>query len=267
MLLRLRLETLWNHVDYFVICESRKTISGKDKSLNFDPQKFNRYMSKIRYLVIDSYPFDTGDAWRNERYQRDYLINGVGDAGPDDLIMISDVDEIPKPAIWDQFDPNSYRRADCHQWMYAYYLNNRWENESGPVIWTGTKLTTYSHFIKYFSGSMELLRNFKSTGFLRGIKRTWFKKFLVQNLSLAGWHFTWMSGVEAIIAKLESFAHQEFNKPEFKDPDQIIHLISTGRDVLFPERRYIVQKVDQQFPQDLLVNSGIYKDYLLNKVG
>ena len=267
MLLKIRMETLWDYVDYFVICESRKTISGKNKPLNFNPEKFHRYQSKIRYLVIDSYPFETTDAWKNERYQRDYLVNGIYDASPEDIIMISDVDEIPKPNIWDQFDPIKYKRADCQQWMYAYYLNNRWESKGEPIIWYGTKLTTYKHFASYFNSSMELLRNFKSKGLLRGMKRFWFKKFQTQHLNLAGWHFTWMAGVDAIVTKLESFAHQEFNKPEHKNKEHIIKIISSGGDVLFPDRHYVVQDLDEQFPVEILSNKDVYADYLLNRVG
>ncbi len=267
MLLQLRLETLWDHVDFFVICESKKTISGLDKKLNFDLEKFQKYSSKIRYLIVDNYPFETSDPWRNERYQRDYLSKGLYDAKPSDLIMVSDVDEIPRPGVWDGYDNAKFLRADCQQMMYAYYLNNRWEDDGNPVIWFGTKITTFKNFQKYFCQSMELLRNYKATGFLRGLKRAWFKKFKVQKISNAGWHFTWMSGVDQIIKKLESFAHQEFNKPEYKNPETIRSLIISGKDVLFPSRTYVIQDLDAQFPESLINNSAEYKNYLLNKVG
>lgn len=267
MLLRLRFETLWECVDFFIICESRKTISGLDKALNFDIKKFEKFSSKIRYLVIDSYPFETTDPWKNERYQRNYLSKGLYDAKPSDLIMVSDVDEIPRPGVWDSYDNAKFLRADCQQMMYAYYLNNRWEDDGKPVIWFGTKITTFKNFQRYFCQSMELLRNYKATGFLRGLKRAWFKKFKVQKMSNAGWHFTWMSGVDQIIKKLESFAHQEFNKPEYKNPETIRSLIISGNDVLFPSRTYVIQDLDAQFPESLITKSTDYKNYLLNKVG
>jgi beta-1,4-mannosyl-glycoprotein beta-1,4-N-acetylglucosaminyltransferase len=267
MLLQLRLETLWDHVDFFVICESKKTISGLDKKLNFDLEKFQKYSSKIRYLIVDNYPFETSDPWRNERYQRDYLSKGLYDAKPSDLIMVSDVDEIPRPGVWDSYDTAKFLRADCEQMMYAYYLNNRWEDGGRPVIWFGTKITTFKNFQRYFCHSMELLRNYKATGFLRGLKRAWFKKFRVQNISNAGWHFTWMAGIDQVIKKLESFAHQEYNRPEYKDPEAIHLLINSGRDILFPERVYVIQEIDSQFPNPLLTNVTRYQSYLLNKVG
>jgi beta-1,4-mannosyl-glycoprotein beta-1,4-N-acetylglucosaminyltransferase len=263
LLLELRLETLWDHVDYFVICESVLTISGLPKPLFFDSNKFKKYESKIRHLIVKDYPFDTTDAWRNERWQRDYLINGLYDAKPDDWIILSDVDEIPRPQALALYKPNIGKRADFQQYMYAYYLNNRWELEGSPAIWVGSKVTTFKNLMNFFGGSLEVLRGYKLKGPLRGIKRAFFKTFLIQKISDGGWHFTWMAGVEKIIQKLESFAHQEFNKPEFKQPEKIKELISSGRDVLFPERKYKIQNLDDQFPEYLSKNPEKFDDYLI----
>ncbi len=267
LLLELRLETLWDHVDYFVICESVLTISGLPKPLFFDANRFKKYESKIRHLIVRVYPFDTTDAWRNERWQRDYLINGLFDAKSDDWVMLSDVDEIPRPQSITLYQPKKCKRADFEQYMYAYYLNNRWEYGGAPTIWVGSKVTTFKNLMNFFGGSLELLRDYKLSGPLRGIKRAFFKTFLIQKISDGGWHFTWMAGVEKIIQKLESFAHQEFNKPEFKQPEKIIDLISSGRDVLFPDRQYKTQDLDEQFPEYLRQNQDKFKDYLLKRVG
>lgn len=267
MLLELRFETLWDHVDYFVICESVLTISGLPKPLFFDVKKFKKYESKIRHLIVKDYPFDTSNAWRNECWQRDYLINGLFDAKPDDWIMLSDVDEIPRPESISLYQPDKCKRADFQQYMYAYYLNNRCERYGVPVIWTGSKLTTFRNLTNFFNGSLELLRGYKLKGPLRGIRRALFKTFFIQKIENGGWHFTWMAGVEKIIEKLESFAHQEFNKPEFKQPEKINELITSGRDVLFREWRYKVQILDDQFPEFLQLNQERFKDYLLSKVG
>lgn len=264
MLLELRLETLWDHVDYFVICESVLTISGLPKPLYFDQTKFKKYESKIRHLIVDNYPFETSDAWRNERWQRDYLINGLFDAKPDDWIMLSDVDEIPRPEVIRRYSPGLRKRGDFQQYIYAYYLNNRLQEKiNEPAMWVGTKITTYANFTNFFDKSMEKLRGYKLTGPLRGIRRAFFKTFLIQKISDGGWHFTWMAGVDKIIKKLESFAHQEFNKPEFKNPEKIKELINSGKDVLFPENQYEIQSLTEQFPSFLVRNPEKFKDYLL----
>ncbi len=264
MLLELRLETLWDHVDYFVICESVLTISGLPKELYFDINRFQKYKSKIRHLIVKDYPFDTADAWRNERWQRDYLINGLYDAKSDDWIMLSDVDEIPRPEVIQRYAPGLRKRGDFQQYIYAYYLNNRLQEKTNqPAMWAGTKITTYSNLIKFFDRSMEKLRGYKLAGPLRGIRRAFFKTFLIQKISDGGWHFTWMAGVDKIIKKLESFAHQEFNKQEFKNPEKIKELIHSGKDVLFPENQYEIQSLTEQFPAYLVNNPEKFKEYLL----
>ena len=262
-LLELRLETLWNYVDYFVICESVLTISGHPKPLYFDIERFSKYKSKIRHLIVNEYPFPPNDAWRNERWQRNYLGKGLFDAQDHDWIMISDVDEIPRPESIANFIPGKCKRANFEQYMYVYFLNNRWELKGRPAIWNGTKITTYQNFNNFFGSSMEQLRNYKSSGLLRGIKTTLFKKFMVQRIPQGGWHFTWMAGIDKIIQKLESFAHQEFNKPEYKNPEKIKELIHSGKDVLFPELKYQVQMLDKQFPEYLVENSKKFGEYLL----
>lgn len=134
MLLRLRLDTLWEQVDYFVIVESVKTISGKPKPLNFRIENFELYRDKIRYLVLSEYPFPTDDAWRNERYQRDFVAHGLFDAADEDWILVSDLDEIPKPEAIKQFDPRRFLRGDFMQNAYSYYLNNQCFIEGEPVF-------------------------------------------------------------------------------------------------------------------------------------
>lgn len=265
LLLELRLETLWDKVDYFVICESVLTISGLPKPLYFDINKFEKYKSKIRHLIVKEYPFDPSiSAWKNERWQRDYLIHGLYDAQSDDWIMLSDVDEIPRPETIEEYSPSLTKKtADFQQYMYVYYLNNRWQENGCAAIWAGTQITTYANLMKFFRGSLENLRAYKWSGPLRGIKRALFKTFFIQKIPNGGWHFTWMAGVEKIIQKLESFAHQEFNKPEYKDPENIKKLIESGKDLLVPDREYQIQKLDEQFPAYLINNIDKFKSLLL----
>ncbi len=111
---------------------------------------------------------------------------------------------------------------------------------------------------------MEKLRGYKLTGFFRGVRRTIFKTFLVQKISDGGWHFTWMAGVDKIIKKLESFAHQEFNKPEYKDPKKIRELINSGKDVLFPQNIYEIQELNDKLPTYLVKNRHKFEEFLLN---
>ena len=104
LILEIRLATLFNYVDKFVICEATLDHAGNEKKLNFDISKFKKYAEKIEYIVIDDLPkivtkfkkhWHTAHA--RDQFQRNALIRGLSKCDPNDLIMISDLDEIPNP--------------------------------------------------------------------------------------------------------------------------------------------------------------------------
>ena len=104
MLLDIRLNVLKNHVDKFIIAEATRTHSGKEKELNFDIKKFSTFKNKIEYLVIDDLPINVGKFKKDwaashirDQFQRNSLYKGYENCDENDLIMISDLDEIPDP--------------------------------------------------------------------------------------------------------------------------------------------------------------------------
>jgi beta-1,4-mannosyl-glycoprotein beta-1,4-N-acetylglucosaminyltransferase len=270
MLLELRLETLWDHVDYFVISEASFTHAGKDRETEFDIAKFKKYESKIRYVRLDQRPEGPNNFWKNENFIRNNIVNGLYDAKPDDWILISDLDEIPNPNVIKEYD-SSYKRADLLQRYYSYYLNNFWlgyvdaNDKLIPKsnIWNGTKITTYKHFVEFFKSNATSVRIYKSSGFLRGLKRVWFKFFQSQSIKNGGWHLPWIFSTENIIKKIESTAHQEFNREDHKDPARIIALIHSGHDINKPNARYVKVELDETFPIYLFRNRKKFQDYLI----
>lgn len=273
MLLELRFETLWQSVDYFVISEASYTHAGKPRATEFDIGKFEKYASKIRYIRLDKRPDGLNDFWKNENFIRNNIIDGLHDAQDDDLVLISDLDEIPKPEAIEKFDAKRYLRGDFCQRYYSYYLNNFWVGDVDPSgnlqpksnVWHGSKITTYKNFINFFAGNASQVRIYKSSGILRGIKRAWFKLFNNQLIQDGGWHFTWVFSIQDIIKKIESTAHQEFNSHDRKDPERIVTLIRSGRDLNKPQARYQLQDIDGQFPPYLLANLEKYRSYLLSR--
>ena len=96
----LRLSILDKYVDYFVISESTKTHQGKPKKINFDINKFSKFKDKIKFIVADyskeiNFKKHTGGESPIEQHQRNSLIKGIEDASSEDLIILSDSDEIP----------------------------------------------------------------------------------------------------------------------------------------------------------------------------
>lgn len=261
MMLRLRLETLWEHVDYFVIVEATYTQTGQPKPLNFKPENFGRYQSKIRYLVAENPPGGTWDFWANENAQRNEIMRGLADAAEHDRVLISDLDEIPNPAVIHQYDPK-YLRGDFQQRYYSYYLNNLLIAPERDLIWWGTKITTAGHLRRFYGGRPNSVRSWKSSGLLRSLKRSWFRQFQVQRISNGGWHFTWVLSTQDILTKMTVMAHQENNRAEWRDPHYIESTIGAGRDLVRQDRRYQVVSIDGSFPTALQSNRNAFKAFI-----
>ncbi len=95
-LLLFRLKLLWEFVDFFCIAEAGFTHAGNPKPLLL-PEiiKKNPWISeKVRVSYINNFPTDL-DAWGRENFQRNCLEKLYEDAAPEDIIIISDLDEIP----------------------------------------------------------------------------------------------------------------------------------------------------------------------------
>ena len=110
--LDIRLNSLKNSVDCFVIVESKFYHNGKKRDLKFDINKYPKFKDKIIYIVQDDEPPNLEkvnkeddealkshksifNAHKRENFQRNQILKGLDKANEDDLIMISDVDEIP----------------------------------------------------------------------------------------------------------------------------------------------------------------------------
>ena len=104
LLLDLRLNILDNYVDYFVIVEGNKTWQNNPKKLRFEIDKFKKFKNKIIYVPVTDLP-DGEDPYLRENHQRNAIVNGLNNANDNDLIIISDLDEIPDPNKINSFDP------------------------------------------------------------------------------------------------------------------------------------------------------------------
>ena len=248
-LVDLRLNILDKYVDYFVISESTKTHQGKSKNLNFNLNNFPKFKDKIKLLIADydkniTFEKHTGGESPIEQHQRNFLINGIKDASPEDLIILSDTDEIPDMTKIDQIKENKRYIAFCQK-MFMYKLNLQNLNESN---WIGSKITK-----KKYISSMQNLRNLK-------FKNYPFWRFDKRNLQIieGGWHFSFLKTPDQILEKIKSFSHGEFYDEKISK-DEIEKKIIENRDIF--NRGFDLKKVkiDESFPSYILKN----KDKLL----
>ena len=104
-LLDLRFNILNDFVDYFVIVESNKTWQNNKKNFNFNINKFHKFSNKIIYIKVEDMP-EGENPWLRENFQRNSITRGLLKANNEDLIIISDADEIPNPERVINFDSN-----------------------------------------------------------------------------------------------------------------------------------------------------------------
>ena len=235
MILDLRLNILNSHVDYFIIVESRYNHKGEKRKLLFNKEKFIKYRDKIIYLVHDEVPSkvkkinDEDDektqtnkyimnALYRENAQRNYIINGLNNANNEDIILISDVDEIPKI---DKFEFNKVNNKIIlfRQDMFYYKFNLCLPN----FKWTGTKACRKKDLI-----SPQWLRNIKEKKYPFFRLDTFFsdKKYTdIKIVNDGGWHFSNIKTAKAIEHKLKSYLHhKEFDDVplSIKEIDQLV---------------------------------------------
>ena len=135
LLLDLRFNILDRFVDYFVIVESNKTWQNNHKNHNFDISKFQKFREKIIYIKITDMP-DGNNPYLRENYQRNCISRGIEKADNEDLIIISDLDEIPNPNKLKEFK-KSMKYAVFKQ-MHFYYKINL-QSQVNP-FWFGSRI-------------------------------------------------------------------------------------------------------------------------------
>ena len=206
--LDLRFNILNEKVDYFIISESTKTHQGKNKKLNFNIDNFSKFKHKIKYIVADyqkeiDFVNHTGGESLVEQHQRNSLSEGLIKANDNDLIILSDSDEIPDLTKLSLIKKNTKFSA-FSQMMFMYKLNLQNIDESN---WIGSKMTLKKNF-----PSPQILRSlkFKEYPFWR------FDKIGLQIIK-GGWHFSFLQKPSDIANKIKSFSHGEFNKKETID--------------------------------------------------
>jgi len=249
----LRLNILNKYVDYFVISESTKTHQGKNKRINFDIKKFSKFKNKIKFIVADykeeiNFINHTGGESPVEQHQRNTLIEGLKNASSQDLLILSDSDEIPDLTKLPEIN-NKKKYIAFSQKMFMYKLNLQNLNEND---WIGSKITK--------------VKNLKSMQDLRNLK---FKKYpfwridkIDQQIINGGWHFSFLQTPEQIIEKIRSFSHGEFNNEKL-DIKEIERKILKNEDIFERGTKLRKISIDNSYPEYLLNNKEKYSDWII----
>ena len=246
-LIELRVKYLSDIVDCFLIVEANTTHTGKEKKWNF-PEILNsnlkEFSHKIQYhqMKVDlqkaekekspNYKGGTwGRSWKVESMQRNFIKEVYKKFSPSDIIVISDLDEIPskqklsfiKSSDFKVVAPVALEQASFH--LNCSFLElERWV---GGVVVTKELVDRYEP---------QIFRDLR--------KR-------ISRFTDAGWSFSSFGGVKRVKEKIESFCHEELNKETFKNETHLKTCIETGKDIF--DRQVKKKKIDKSFfPKDLL---------------
>ena len=221
----LRLEILDKYVDKFIVAESLYSHSGQRKKLNFDINKYPKFKSKIHYIVVenepqdlirlDGLPFDQAQGMKRMnslkriRQQYDVLREGIKDAQNDDLIILSDCDEIPN---LENLNKVNSKQIIIFKQLLFYYKFDLYHN---AMTWYGSKGCLKKDLLTF-----NWLRNIKNKTYNFWRIDTFFSKNKYMNVKIienGGWHFTNIKSPEDIHMKLSNYG--EHNEFEMSDID------------------------------------------------
>lgn len=237
-LLELRLKILSPYVDYFVLVESNITFRGKNKPFYFDinDTRFKPYVNKIIHIKYENIPQETKpNDYALEVQQRNYILKGlqqINNCNDNDLVIISDLDEIPNPSILKHLKENTlfaknnilklhriFRKRKNKFIAYSKYIQLLLKYNQNVSILNLLNITPlafsqkhYYYYInnlhpdKWFGSVISLYKNLKTPQELRNLRRR------LPILNNGGWHFAYMGGVERILKKVNSTVDENSNR-------------------------------------------------------
>tara|TARA_B110000971_G_C19982966_1_gene488226 strand:- start:736 stop:1551 length:816 start_codon:yes stop_codon:yes gene_type:complete len=248
LLLEIRLNILNDYVDYFVIVEGNKTWQNNPKKLQFNISNFKKFKDKIIYVPVEDMP-DGDDPYTRENYQRNCISRGIKSAQDEDLIMISDLDEILNPKQLNLFKIKD-RYAAFKQKHFYYKINL--QSETNP-FWLGSRIC-----VKKYLKSPQWLRDlkFKKRPFWR------IDKFRLNNIiDNGGWHFCNLKTPENLLYKYKNLC--ETNDPyHFKEKisqkylnvDEIKNRIENQEDIIGRDDKFKKIEINNDYPKYILEN-------------
>jgi len=226
--LDVRLHTLKDAVDRFVLVESTQTFSGASKPLYYDENRSLFREFPIEHVVVEEMPA-THDRWMREAYQRSAIQTGLAGIGDNDYVMVSDVDEIPHPASIGHLGTWS---------MTTYYYT---VNQVIDVYQLGPTACLYRDFV-----GAQHLRD---------------QRPVLPVLHDACWHFSFFGGIERMAKKIHAFSHAEYDQSHYTDAQHLQQAKAENRDLF--ERGYPMsfRSTEDTLPSYLLENRSRFKEW------
>jgi len=283
MVLDIRLNVLSKYIDHFIIVESKYKHNGDIKGKNFNLKDFEKFKNKITYIYLDKEPENLlrtdikgnedlknknmlHNTYVRENSQRNMINEGIINANPNDVIIVGDIDEIPKLELIN-FEKIKNQILVFRQKMFYYKLNLFYKE----LIWTGSRACK-----KIKLKSPQWLRNVKNKKYPLWRVDTHFsdkKYFNINFIDDGGWHFTNMKTPEEIFLKLSSFLHNVDFKLSGLDLNDVKKMVKEKKILYdhFADQKKIdkwdspvvLKPIDIFFlPEYIINNKNKFKDWL-----
>ena len=250
-MLKIRLNVMSPIVDKFVISEATETFSGLKKPLYYEENKemFAEFADKIIHVVVD----DTPEGYTHDRdtFQKNAVTRGLKDCTDEDIVIFSDLDEIPNPEKIKEILKDFQEDKIYHFAQRLFYCYLNMEEVSGNLLsyagefegverkkWIGSKMCSY-----------KLLRE---QNLMLGELRFPERKEIGIRVEDGGWHFGYMGGhgekdiKKRVQEKVISAAHQEYNSKHVLN--QVTDQIKDGKDIFGRDAKFIRCEIDESFP-------------------
>lgn len=218
-MLKLHLEELYDHVDYFIIVEATKTFMGQDKKLYYEENKkdFKKFQDKIIHVVVDQ-DKNFSSPYQREDFQRYHINEGLKriNLQDDDIILITDTDEIANPDTIDNLRVTGLNEIKIMEMdLYYYNLNCKIKGK-----WDFVKVMDYKNYKKYTP--FQIRENLHA-----------YKGVHLNSIKNAGWHFSYFGDIEFIINKIEALPSQWVNTDFYKNKDRLLECIKNQKHFIF----------------------------------
>jgi len=266
-ILEIRLNVLAPVVDKFVLVEAVRRHSGEPKELYFEKnkQRFAPFFGQIIHVVVDDEPELPMDcpkliaAWAYENHQRNAIVRGLDGIQDDDVVMISDLDEIPNPKQVKKYAMKCVEDgavAVFSQISCRYYLN--FVSMALPC-WRGSKMLSWKTFrTDAIYANME--HHIPMPEFVNKGPTPTRVRFLRAQLVIpdGGWHFSYYGGARQIQLKMNSIADYVCDKAADMSLEEIERQVKRGEDPLGRGERFYAVPLDERFPEFVRANKDRY---------
>ena len=270
-ILKLRMQILAPYVDKFVLEESTVTFSGEPKEMVFAKHRdmFAEFADKITYIAVDNSPLEGVTTHERDKFQKNQLIRGLTDCKPDDVIIFSDVDEIPNPKALVQIIGNFDCAKIYHLAQRMFYCFLNMEEVSGNLLsitgefqgvrqrqWLGTKICSFENLPE------------EGIVYLREVPPDDTRSVRVAD---GGWHFGYMGGsgerdvAKRIGIKVQAAAHQEYNKSRYLN--EAVDRLLCGEDIFDRSCRFVRVPIDETYPEYLRNHQEEYAFLIAPEIG